>query len=149
MRGYRDATQAKMDALERTARLEREIVRTSEREQMRIGQDLHDGVCQNLAAIDCATECLKAELENTGLPAAVTARAIQKLLRDTIVDARSLARGIFPVHMDADGLCTALSDLVSTTNQLRQASIRSTAATNCRSATLRHPCIFIASFRKR
>ena len=130
MRGYRDATQAKMDALERTGRLEREIVRTSEREQMRIGQDLHDGVCQNLAAIDCATECLKAELEAKGLATVATARGIQKLLRDTIVDARNLARGIFPVHMDADGLSAALGDLVSTTNQLRQASITFEASDN-------------------
>jgi signal transduction histidine kinase len=130
MKSYREATKAQMDALERTRQLEQEIVRTSEREQMRIGQDLHDGVCQNLAAIDCATECLKADLEANGVVHADTARIIQKLLKETILDARNLARGIFPVHMDAEGLSTALSDLVCTTNQLRQGSITFEASDN-------------------
>jgi len=130
MKSYREAAKAQMDALERTRQLEQEIVRTSEREQMRIGQDLHDGVCQNLAAIDCATECLKSDLEANGISHAATARVIQKLLKETIVDARNLARGIFPVHMDAEGLSTALNDLVSTTNQLRQAAITFEASDN-------------------
>jgi signal transduction histidine kinase len=130
IRGYREASSAQVEALERTRQLEQEIVRTSEREQMRIGQDLHDGICQNLAAIDCATECLKSALESDGLTHAATARVIQKLLKETIVDARNLARGIFPVHMDADGLSAALHDLVSTTNQLRQASITFEASDN-------------------
>jgi signal transduction histidine kinase len=130
MKSYREAAKAQMDALERTRQLEQEIVRASEREQMRIGQDLHDGVCQNLAAIDCATECLRSDLEANGISHAATARVIQKLLRETIVDARNLARGIFPVHMDAEGLSTALNDLVSTTNQLRQASITFEASDN-------------------
>ena len=130
MKSYREAARAQLDALERTRQLEQEIVRTSEREQMRIGQDLHDGVCQNLAAIDCATECLRADLEASGSPHSATAQVIQKLLRETIVDARNLARGIFPVHMDAEGLSTALDDLVSTTNQLRQASITFEASDN-------------------
>ena len=130
MKNYREAARAQMEALERTRQLEQEIVRTSEREQMRIGQDLHDGVCQNLAAIDCATECLRSELEENGISHAATARVIQKLLRETIVDARNLARGIFPVHMDAEGLSIALNDLVSTTNQLRQTAITFEASDN-------------------
>ena len=131
MKSYREAAKAQMDALERTRQLEQEIVRTSEREQMRIGQDLHDGVCQNLAAIDCAMECLKSDLGGEGaFPDAATARVFQKLLKETIVDARNLARGIFPVLMDAEGLSTALNDLVSTTNQLRQASITFEASDN-------------------
>lgn len=130
MKSYREAAKAQMDALERTRQLEQEIVRASEREQMRIGQDLHDGVCQNLAAIDCATECLRSDLEANGISHAATARVIQKLLKETIVDARNLARGIFPVHMDAEGLSAALNDLVSTTIQLRQAPITFEASDN-------------------
>jgi signal transduction histidine kinase len=130
MKSYREAARAQMDAIERTRQLEQEIVRTSEREQMRIGQDLHDGVCQNLAAIDCATECLRSELETNGISHAATARVIQNLLKETIVDARNLARGIFPVHMDAEGLSIALNDLVCTMNQLRQASITFEASDN-------------------
>ena len=123
LRRYREAIRMRVETMDRTRQLEREIVRTSEREQMRIGQDLHDGICQNLAAIDCATECLRSSLEAEGMSQAKTAKVIQKLLKETILDARNLARGIFPAPLGGDGFSTALSDLVTTTNQLRQASI--------------------------
>jgi len=45
--------------------LEQEIVRVSECKQMRIGQDLHDSLCQELVAIDCAAACVKADLEKS------------------------------------------------------------------------------------
>jgi len=123
LRRYRDATRARVETINRTRQLEREIVRMSEREQMRIGQDLHDGICQNLEAIDCATERLRLDLEADGFSQAKTAKVIQKLVKETSTDARNLARGIFPAPMGGDGLWTALHDLVATTNQLRQASI--------------------------
>ncbi|MGB8169898.1 MAG: sensor histidine kinase [Chthoniobacteraceae bacterium] len=123
MRLQREEARARIEAMTRTRELEQELVRASEREQMRIGQDLHDGVCQSLAAIDCATQCLKTELESARLPHASSAAVIQKMLRDTVVEARSLARGLFPVQMESHGLPAALQDLVATTNQLRHTSV--------------------------
>lgn len=123
MRDYREAARKRVEALERTRELEREIVRTSEREQMRIGQDLHDGVCQSLAAITCAAECLKVELEQNGLHHASTVGEIQHMLSATTVEARSLARGIFPVQLDVFGLSAALSELVATTYKLRHSAV--------------------------
>lgn len=121
---FREETRKHLVALEHAQKLEREIVRVGDREQMRIGQDLHDGVCQSLAALDCATECLKVELETSGLlPQAVTAQQIQKLLQETTVEARNLARGLVPVAMEPDGLVTALRGLVTTTGALRHAAI--------------------------
>ncbi len=122
MRAQREETRAKIEALTRASELEREIVRVSEREQMRIGQDLHDGLCQNLVAIDCATACLKADLDAHASPDAGMAGVIQKMLKDAVVEARRVARGIFPVQVDAAGLLAALDEMVATTNQLRQAS---------------------------
>jgi signal transduction histidine kinase len=90
---------------------------------MRIGQDLHDGLCQNLVAIDCAAACLRADLEAKDLPEAATAEAIQKLLREAVVEARDLARGIFPVQMDAEGLQAALAELVAKTNRSPQVTV--------------------------
>jgi signal transduction histidine kinase len=128
LRNHGEAVRGRIATMDRTRELEREIVRMSEREQMRIGQDLHDGICQNLAAIGCATECLKIKLEAEGISQAKTATMIQKLVNETILDARNLARGIFPVHMGGDGFTAALNDLAATTNQLRQASITFEAA---------------------
>jgi signal transduction histidine kinase len=124
MATQREALRARVAALERTRELEEEILRVSEREKMRIGQDLHDGLCQHLAAIDCAVECLKLDLEEKELPEADAAAFIQKQLTHSIVEARELARGIFPVQMNEEGLLVALDELVSTTNRLRQISVQ-------------------------
>jgi len=120
MKNEREENRARMEALTRARDLEQEIVRVSEHEQMRIGQDLHDGLCQTLVAIDCAAACLKADLEARSLPEADAAAVLQKLLKGAVLEARGLARGIFPVQMDAQGLPTALEELVATTNRSRQ-----------------------------
>jgi signal transduction histidine kinase len=123
MRVQREESTARIAAIDRARELERELLRVGEREQMRIGQDLHDGVCQNLAAIGCATECLRADLEAGRVPEPRQVALIQRMLTDTVVEARSLARGIFPVQMDAEGLPAAIQELVNVTNQLRQTAI--------------------------
>ncbi len=120
MKEQREALRARVEAMTRARELEQEIVRVSEHEQIRIGQELHDGLCQNLAAIDCAAACLKSDLEARALPESETADAIQKMLKDAVLEARSLARGIFPVQMDSHGLPAALEELVAATNRLRQ-----------------------------
>lgn len=123
LKTQRDEIRARMEAMTRARTLEQEIVRVAEREQMRIGQDLHDGLCQDLAAIDCAAACLKSDLEGREIPEAAAAGTIQKLLQDAIVEARNLARGISPVHMDAENLPAALEDLVASANRANPATI--------------------------
>lgn len=54
LRSKRDITEARIALLEHSQKLEDEIVRTTETEQRRIGQDLHDGICQHLAALACS-----------------------------------------------------------------------------------------------
>jgi signal transduction histidine kinase len=124
MRRQREQSREHIAALTLARNLELEIIRAGEREQIRIGQDLHDGVCQSLAAIDCATACLKEDLEVDGLPQAATAGIIQKFLKDTIVEARNLARGIFPVQVENDGLASALNELATKANFIREGSVR-------------------------
>lgn len=117
LHNQREEMRARLLALQRAQALEHEIVRVSEREQMRIGQDLHDGLCQQLAAIDCAAACLKSDLENEARPEAQAADVIQQMLRDAVLEARSLARGISPVHADAEDLPAVLEELAEKTNQ--------------------------------
>ena len=47
-------------------RLERQVFESVEREQERIGQDLHDGLCQLLAGIKFKVASLRNELEQQG-----------------------------------------------------------------------------------
>ncbi|MEO6788091.1 MAG: sensor histidine kinase [Chthoniobacteraceae bacterium] len=104
-------------AFERTRELEREIVRASETEQQRIGRDLHDGVCQFLAGTAIAAHTLARKLETRGAPESAAAREIERLIRDAGVQARSMARGIFPVQMGPEGLAAALDELAVFTNR--------------------------------
>jgi hypothetical protein len=119
IRAQREQALARLDAVTRARELEQEIVRASEREQTRIGQDLHDGVCQNLAAIDCAAECLCEELEKVNSPQAEAAAQIQRFLKETLLDARNIARGIFPVQIETEGLAAALDELVTRSGIMR------------------------------
>lgn len=122
MRAQNEAKRVRIEALTRARAHELEVVRAVEGERIRIGQDLHDGVCQNLAAIDCATACLREALEGSGSRESALAGKIQEYLQQTIVEARNLARGIMPVQVERDGMISALKELVSHANLVRSGS---------------------------
>jgi signal transduction histidine kinase len=88
-------------------RLEKEILQVSEREQRRIGRDLHDGLCQHLTGTALAGRVLEEKLAARLLPEARDASNIVGLVEDGITLARNLARGISPVEMEAEGLTAA------------------------------------------
>jgi signal transduction histidine kinase len=123
VRRQQEADAARITALEERRQLEKDIVSVSEYEQQRIGQDLHDGLCQQLAAIGCAARALAEDLQQKGSESAQDAVAIEESLRQTVMEARDLARGIFPVHVDRDGLSAALRDLAQTTQKLTNVDI--------------------------
>jgi len=113
------ASIARITLLEHTRKLEKQIIEVSEYEQQRIGRDLHDGLCQFLAAIGCAASSLKIDLEQRGLEKlAPTAAAIEKLLAESVKQARDLAHGLMPVQFDEAGLPAALQELAATTTRL-------------------------------
>lgn len=99
-------------------RLEREILEISDRERRRIGQELHDGLCQQLAGIELISEALARDLKKQGHPAAAQVDRITEHLRDAIAEARRLARGLSPVSLEAEGLTVALSELVAAVSRL-------------------------------
>lgn len=120
IKSRRDSMQEWIENMHRVRELEREIVTASEREQQRIGADLHDGLCQYLAGIACAAGSLRDDLAQRFLAEAETACEIHELLKDAIVQARNMARGIAPVHMDEAGLASALEDLASTNSRIHE-----------------------------
>ena len=89
-------------------RLERQIVEISSSEQRRIGQDLHDGLCQYLAGISFACATLEHKLEARHVPEAAAIAEIAELVDQAITQARDVARGLQPVTDRADGLLLAL-----------------------------------------
>jgi signal transduction histidine kinase len=94
-------------------RLQNEVLEVSEREQRRIGQDLHDVLGQNLTAIMFVVDALEERLASKSLPEADDAAKAIKLLDQAVAQARSLARGLCPVRLEADGLMAALEEFAS------------------------------------
>ena len=112
------AIKAHIDLLQHTQLLEQEIIKISEREQRRIGQDLHDGLCQYYAAVGCAAGSLRRSLETEGSGSVAAAAEIEELIMEGVGQARGLARGLFPVENDAAGLQSALQELTGNASRL-------------------------------
>jgi two-component system CheB/CheR fusion protein len=105
-------------------RLEKEILEISEREQRRIGQDLHDGLCQHLAGIELMSQVLEQKLVRRSKEAAGRAGEIAKNVRDAIGHTRLLARGLSPVTLESEGLMSALHELAMNTEKLFRIACR-------------------------
>ncbi|MDW8307988.1 MAG: PAS domain S-box protein, partial [Verrucomicrobiales bacterium] len=95
-------------------RLEQQLVEVSDREQARIGQDLHDGLGQMLVTLGFDLRRLQERLQARGLPEAALASQAAELLDAAITEARGVARGLLAVQLGGDGLAQALRNLAAT-----------------------------------
>jgi len=89
------------------------LLEISDREQARIGQDLHDGLCQLLVSIGFDCNLLEQRLQSAQRPEQADLARIGMLLDDAITQARQLARGLYPVRLEAEGLTSALEELAA------------------------------------
>jgi PAS domain S-box-containing protein len=99
-------------------RLEREILEISNREQRRIGHDLHDGVCQQLAGIALMTASLADKLEEKAAPESAQIERISGLINQAITQTRGVARGLFPIRLEENGLVSVLEELAVNSSEL-------------------------------
>lgn len=98
-------------------RLEHEVLAVSERERHSIGADLHDGLGQQLTAIELMCTLLKADAAGHP-PLAKGLDTMGKMLRSAIAQTRSLARGLVPVGSAPDALQIGLTELVEQINAI-------------------------------
>jgi signal transduction histidine kinase len=75
---------------------------------------LHDGLGQHLTGIELMVQSLETKLKTTSPSDAVQAAKISQHVRDAIRQAKSLARGLSPVDLEANGLMSALQELAVT-----------------------------------
>jgi len=99
-------------------RLEQEVLRISEHERQRIGQDLHDGLGQMLTGIGLITKNLSHQLASNGHELAKEADEISSLIKEADEHARTLARGLVPVEFEEKGLEAALERLKQNAEKL-------------------------------
>jgi two-component system sensor kinase FixL len=98
--------------------LEEKILRISEEEQHRIGQDIHDDLCQQLAAIGCLAKVAHQRLVKTASVAAPELDQVVQMISSANQRAREMARGLVPVVLDASGLMAALAEVARGTQQI-------------------------------
>ena len=98
--------------------LEEEILNISEREQRRIGQDLHDDLGQQLAGAWMMADVLHRSLAAEKSPLNAAAQKIAELLQKALAQTRSLARGLHPVAPEQGGFAHALETLALQSGQL-------------------------------
>jgi len=92
-------------------RLEREVLEISEREQRRIGQDLHDGVCQHLTGVSLLCRSLQQKLAKGAAVDPAEAERITRLVNEGIEQTRLVTHGLYPVANEPSGLMLALQAL--------------------------------------
>lgn len=98
-------------------RLEQEILHSIEREQKRIGRDLHDGLGQLLVGAKFRSVYIERLAQGKCPELVMEARALETTLSQAINRARDLARGLNPVKVTQAGLAAALRKLADEMDQ--------------------------------
>ena len=91
-------------------RMEAEILHIAEREQRRIGQDLHDGLGQVLTGAAMVAKAIAQRLKKKSKILAEETENLAAMLNDAIAQTRQLARGLQPLEQ-VDEFPTALQEL--------------------------------------
>ena len=98
--------------------LEQEILNISERERRRIGHDIHDDLCQRLAATKFKCELVANNLKKEGSPWAIQAQEICLLMSESTKLCRGIARGLSPVDLVGEGFVLGIEKLVKSVESL-------------------------------
>jgi signal transduction histidine kinase len=104
--------QKKNEAIIETGILQKEIMQITEKERQRIGQDLHDGIGQNLTATTFLLEVLREKLKR-GKEDINEIEEIDNLIKKSIVQTRSIAKMLSPVEMNKNGLYSAVKEMIT------------------------------------
>jgi PAS domain S-box-containing protein len=125
--------------VEERKRLEGEIARAVEREQLRLGQELHDGLGQQLTGIGYMMTALQMKLRKLSPTRAREAGRLQCLLQQSIEQTRVLAKGFYPVELERHGLLVALQEITSKNDPHSEISYSVQSDGNPIAATLKGP----------
>jgi PAS domain S-box-containing protein len=119
------------DVLERKL-LEKEITEITHRERRRIGNDLHDGLGQELTGISLLLRSLAKRTKSNQQPCNAEFDEIIGLVNHAIQTTRTMAMGMSPVTLERGGLVEALLNLATWTRSTLGCEVRLRRA-------LRHP----------
>jgi two-component system, LuxR family, sensor kinase FixL len=92
-------------------RLEAQVLEISEQERRRMGRELHDGICQQLAGLTLVSQSLEERLRREKHPIAERLKRCREEILSIVNETRRLARGLCPMLLESEGLVAALEAL--------------------------------------
>jgi PAS domain S-box-containing protein len=110
-RALRMANTELENEISRRKGMEGQILEISDREQERLGQELHDGLCQQLTAIGFMARAVALRLREHRVADPEELEKIAQLINSSVTDARNIAHDLHKEEIDAAGFETALQNL--------------------------------------
>lgn len=98
--------------------LSRRLLEAADMERRRVGADLHDDLCQRLAAAKLQSGLLERQLIAEGSKAAETAAELRSAVTEATALSRSLAQGLAPVLLDSEGIIPSLKNLARSATKI-------------------------------
>jgi PAS domain S-box-containing protein len=109
----RNANEELRKEIRRRHGLEGEILRVSDREQQRLGRQLHDSLCQHLTAVAFIARSVALRLKNHRVIESSDLDKIATLVNEAVSEARDVARDLHREDIDAAELGQILRELVN------------------------------------
>jgi len=93
-------------------RLERELVEAANKEQQRLGRELHDGLGQELVGLSLMLAAVSQQVKSARPELARQMDQLTRIARSAVQSSRAIAHGLAPVSAQRGGLINALRMLV-------------------------------------
>jgi len=117
--------------MERRMQIEHFMLHFPEQKRAAIGKELNDGLCQDMAGIMCLCDAVRENLVKQDEVVVEEITGIRELLSDAVKQARSMAKGLNPLHADPQGLRSSLEALSDKTSSLFNVDCIFTCSSKC------------------
>ena len=97
--------------------LEKDVTEAAERESQRIGHELHDSLGQHLTATSLALQVMSTKLARESSPRSKDVDQAVEMVEQGIDLTRNIAKGLFPLELEGEGLAAALRELSTVTGR--------------------------------
>jgi PAS domain S-box-containing protein len=104
--------------------LESAVLKASNREQQRLGHELHDGLGQDLTGISLLAAALGSSASQGKGPGADELMHLATMTGHAIATCRAIARGLTPVNDATGGLVQALDEMVTVQRESHRVDVR-------------------------
>jgi DNA-binding LacI/PurR family transcriptional regulator/signal transduction histidine kinase len=109
--------------IKRRSELEQEVLDISNQTIERIGQDLHDDLCQHLLGVSLLASSIKKTAENHQAIPLDSLEKISLLLSEAITKIKTISRGMLPFEMEPHTFLQRIEALVGDTLRISQVEV--------------------------